>query len=61
MRRMGNGDQSPANSQLDKFKAAARELGVDDQDEEGFTEAVRRVAAHRTKKDAAPSSDEERP
>lgn len=41
-------------TQLDKFKQAAREAGLDENDEEGFTAAVRRVAAHRPKKDAKP-------
>ena len=45
-------------SQLDKFKEAARQLGVDENDEEGFTEAVKRVAAHRPKKDAEPEEAE---
>lgn len=45
-------------AQIDKFKAAARELGVDENDEATFTEAVRRVAAHRPKKDAEPGEAE---
>ena len=45
-------------TQLDKFKAAAREAGLDDADEEAFTAAVRQVAAHRPKKDAEPEEAE---
>ena len=45
-------------TQLAKFKAAAREAGLDDEDEEGFTAAVRRVAALRPKKDAEPEAND---
>ena len=40
-------------TQLDKFKAAAREAGCDD-DEARFDERMRRLVAHRPKKDAEP-------
>ena len=45
-------------TQLGKFKEAAREAGLDDTDEDGFTAAVRRMATHRPKKDAEPERPE---
>ena len=45
-------------TQLDKFKAAARDAGLNENDEEGFTEIVRRVAALKHKKDAGSEGTE---
>ena len=45
-------------TQLGKFKAAAREAGLDENDEEGFAAAVKRVAAHRPTKNVAPEKPE---
>ena len=47
----------PAPTQLDKFKAAARELECDD-DQARFDERIRRLVARRPERDAEPEKPE---